>query len=180
LQSNKSKTIEIIKAGKQILKWAIIFCISFATFNVFISGKIESSIEIDAPIDQVYFKVVDLKSWPTWVVWLERDSTIITKYSGEVSGKGAKMSWESVDGNGSLEILDCEFSSSIYNELLFEGMPPSYGIWNFEKTESGTKVSWGFKDELPFFIHFMQLFITADLEAGLEGLKKVCESTSIE
>ena len=165
----------MMNALKQILKWTLICFLSFCTFNLFISGKIESSIEINAPIDQVYSKVIDLQTWSTWAVWWERDSTMITKYSGEVSGKGAKMSWESVDGNGSLEILECTYASSIYNELLFEGMPSSHGVWDFEKTENGTKVTWGFKDKLPFFIHFMQLLISPDLKAGLEGLKEVCE-----
>ena len=76
-----------MKAGKQILKWSLITIIAFTTFNGFISGKIESSIEINAPIEQVYFKVIDLQSWSTWAVWWERDSTMITKYSGEVAGK---------------------------------------------------------------------------------------------
>ena len=33
---------------KQILKWTLIFLLSFTTFNFFISGKIEVSIEIEA------------------------------------------------------------------------------------------------------------------------------------
>jgi len=164
-----------LKAGKQILKWAIIFCLSFVTFNWFISGKIESTIEINAPVEDVYLQVVDLQTWPTWAVWWVRDTAMTTEYSGEKSGKGAKMSWKSSEGDGSLEILECTYASSIYNELLFEGMPPSYGVWKFEKTKNGTKVTWGFKDELPFLMHFMQLFITPDLKDGLEGLKKVCE-----
>ena len=164
-----------MKAVRQILKWSLITIIAFTTFNWFISGKIESSIEINAPIDQVYSKVIDLQSWSSWAVWWERDSTMISKYSGKVSGKGAKMSWESIDGNGSLEILDCLYPESIYNELTFEGMPSYYGVWSFEETESGTKVTWGFRDELPFFIHFMQLLLSSDLKEGLEGLKKICE-----
>ena len=164
-----------MKAVRQILKWSLITIIAFTTFNGFISGKIESSIEINAPIEQVYLKVIDLQSWSTWAVWWGRDSTMTTKYNGEVPGKGSKISWKSREGNGSLEILDCIYPESIYNELLFEGMPPSYDVWDFEKTENGTKVSWGFKDELPFFMHFMQLQISPDLKAGLEGLKKVCE-----
>ncbi|MBT6014171.1 MAG: SRPBCC family protein [Flavobacteriales bacterium] len=164
-----------MKAGKQILKWAIIFCLSFVTFNWFISGEIESTIEINAPVEDVYLQVVDLQTWPTWAVWWVRDTDMTTEYSGEESGKGAKMSWKSSEGDGSLEILECTYASSIYNELLFEGMPPSYGVWKFEKTKNGTKVTWGFKDDLPFLMHFMQLFITPDLKDGLEGLKKVCE-----
>ena len=48
------------------LKWTLIFLLSFTTFNLFISGKIEESIEIEAPIDLVYLKVADLKTWSVW------------------------------------------------------------------------------------------------------------------
>jgi uncharacterized protein YndB with AHSA1/START domain len=164
-----------MKAVRQILKWSLITIIAFTTFNGFISGKIESSIEINAPIEQVYFKVIDLKSWSTWAVWWQRDSTMTTKYNGDVPGKGSKISWKSREGNGSLEILDCLYPESIYNKLSFAGMPSYYGVWSFEEIESGTKVTWEFRDELPFFIHFMQLLISPDLKEGLEGLKEVCE-----
>ena len=50
---------------KQILKWTLIFLLSFTTFNLFISGKIEVSIEIEAPVVIVYEKVTDLQTWPT-------------------------------------------------------------------------------------------------------------------
>ncbi len=41
------------------LKWTLIFLLSFTTFNFFISGKIEASIEIESPADVVYEKVAD-------------------------------------------------------------------------------------------------------------------------
>ena len=157
---------------KQILKWTIICLLSFTTFNFFISGKIEASIEIEAPADVVYEKVADLLTWPTW--W-KKDSTMITVFSGAKSGLGAKMSWTGMDGVGSLEIVKANFAKNLKNELIFEGMPPSYSIWTFEETDKGTRVTWSFLDELPFYIHFMQLFISPELEEGLIGLKNMCE-----
>ena len=58
-----------MNALKQILKWTLIFLLSFTTFNFFISGKIEVSIEIEAPVVIVYEKVTDLQTWPTWAPW---------------------------------------------------------------------------------------------------------------
>ena len=54
-------------------------------------------------------------------------------------------------------------------------MPPSYSIWTFEEIDKGTRVTWSFQDELPFYVHFMQLFISPELEEGLIGLKNRCE-----
>jgi hypothetical protein len=89
------------------LKWTLIFLLSFTTFNLFISGKIEESIEIEAPIDLVYLKVADLK---TWSVWQKKDTTMAIVYSGQNSGLGSKMSWTGIGGNGSLEIVKTNFS----------------------------------------------------------------------
>lgn len=160
---------------KQILKWTLIFLLSFTTFNFFISGKIEVSIEIEAPVVIVYEKVTDLQTWPTWAPWWKKDSTMTTVYSGQKSGLGAKMSWSGVDGGGSLEIVEANFIKNLKNELFFEGMPPSYHIWTFEEIGNVTRVTWSFQDELPFYVHFMQLFISPELEEGLIELKKLCE-----
>ncbi len=162
----------LMNSFKQILKWTLICLLSFTTFNLFISGRIESSIEIEAPIDLVYLNVADLKKWSAWN---ENDTTITTNYSGELSGLGAKMSWSGADGVGSLEIIEANFSKSLKNELTFEGADPSYSVWTFEKTDMGTSVSCRFQDELPFYVHLMQLFITAELEDRLLSLKKLCE-----
>ena len=162
-------------ALKQILKWIIICLLSFTTFNFFISGKIEASIEIEAPADLVYEKVADLQTWPTWAAWWKKDSTMTTVYSGEKNGLGAKMSWLGIDGGGSLEIVKANFAKNLQNELIFDGIPPSYSVWTFEETAVGTRVTWSFQDELPFYVHFMQLFISPELEEGLIGLKKLCE-----
>jgi hypothetical protein len=154
------------------LKWTLIFLLSFTTFNLFISGKIEESIEIEAPIDLVYLKVADLT---TWSLWQKKDTTMTIVYSGEKSGLGAIMSWTGINSNGTLEIVKVNFAKDLKNELIFEGMSPSYHIWTFAKTDKGTKVTWSFQDELPFYVHFMQLFITPELKEGLIGLKKLCE-----
>ena len=109
-------------ALKQILKWTIICLLSFTTFNFFISGKIEASIEIEAPADVVYEKVTNLQTWPTWAARWKKDSTMTTVYSGEKSGLGAKMSWTGIVGGGSLEIIEANFAKNLKNKLIVEGV----------------------------------------------------------
>ena len=174
-----------MKAGKQILKWALITIIAFTTFNLFISSdyNVERTIEINSPSYVVYGEVTDLQTWKDWAVWWEKDTSITTEYSGERYGNNSKMTWEGIDGKGSLEIKAVSFSDSINTELLFEGMPPAYGFWRFEDLDGSTKVTWGMKGEMPFFMSFMTLFfdkmVGGDFEKGLAGLKEVCENMPV-
>ncbi|MFT4903005.1 MAG: putative membrane protein [Thalassomonas sp.] len=176
----------MMNALKQILKWTLICFLSFCTFNLFIPGeyKMQRSITINAPAYVVYGEVTDLQTWPTWATWWD-DSTIVTEYSGARYGDDSKMDWAGeVAGIGSLEITAVSFADSINTELNFDGIPPAYGFWKFEETEDATHVTWGMKGEMPFFMHFMTMFFDAmagpDFEAGLAGLKEVCENTTVE
>ena len=59
-------------------------------------------------------------------------------------------------------------------------MDPAYGYWRFTETDGATKVVWGMKGQMPFFMRFMTLFFDAmagkDFEEGLRRLKERCES----
>ena len=76
--------------------------------------------------------------------------------------------------------IGVSFADSINTELIFDGMNPAYGYWRFTEKNGITKVVWGMKGEMPFFIRFMTLFFDAmagrDFEEGLKGLKERCES----
>ena len=162
---------------KKILKWALIVVLAFTTFNWFISPdyKIERSIEINVPTYIVYEQVTDLHQWENWAIWWKKDTAMITNYSGEERGLGAKMIWTSdVVGDGDLEIIECS-SQGMKTKLAWGN-----GSWHFEETENGTNVSWSMSGKMPFFMRFMTMFIedmvAPDFEKGLTGLKEVCES----
>ena len=162
---------------KKILKWALIVVLAFTTFNWFISPdyKIERSIEINVPTYIVYEQVTDLHQWENWAIWWKQDTAMITNYSGEERGLGAKMIWTSdVVGDGDLEIIECS-SQGMKTKLAWGN-----GSWQFEETENGTNVSWSMSGKMPFLMSFMTMFIedmvAPDFEKGLAGLKEVCES----
>jgi len=162
---------------KKILKWALIVVLAFTTFNWFISPdyKIERSIEINVPTYIVYEQVTDLHQWENWAIWWKQDTAMITNYSGEERGLGAKMIWTSdVVGDGDLEIIECS-SQGMKTKLAWGN-----GSWHFEETENGTNVSWSMSGKMPFLMSFMTMFIedmvAPDFEKGLAGLKEVCES----
>ena len=162
---------------KKILKWALIVVLAFTTFNWFLSPdyKIERSIEINVPTYIVYEQVTDLHQWENWAIWWKQDTAMITNYSGEERGLGAKMIWTSdVVGDGDLEIIECS-SQGMKTKLAWGN-----GSWHFEETENGTNVSWSMSGKMPFLMSFMTMFIedmvAPDFEKGLAGLKEVCES----
>ena len=166
-----------MNAMKKILKWALIVVLAFTTFNWFISPdyKIERSIEINVPTYIVYEQVTDLHQWENWAIWWKQDTAMITNYSGEERGLGAKMIWTSdVVGDGDLEIIECS-SQGMKTKLAWGN-----GSWHFEETENGTNVSWSMSGKMPFLMSFLTMFIedmvAPDFEKGLTGLKEVCES----
>ena len=163
----------ITNSIKKILVWTLIFLFSFTSFNLFISGQVQVSIEIEAPIDAVYQKVSDLR---TWIYWQQKDTARTTKYSGDINGLGSKMSWVGKNESGSLEIIEANFPKYLKNKLIYDGSPPFYSIWTFQKSENGTLVTFKLQDDLPFYVHFMQLFITPQLKESLMNLKVACES----
>lgn len=170
-------------ALKKIFKWVLITVLAFCTFNLFISAdyEVERSVEINVPSYIVYGEVTDLQSWPNWAIWWKQDSTLVTEYTGERYGKSSKMSWDGKEaGKGTLEIIAVSFADSINTELIFDGMDPAYGYWRFTETDGATKVVWGMKGQMPFFMRFMTLFFDAmagkDFEEGLRRLKERCES----
>ena len=170
-----------MKAGKIILKWALILVLAFTTFNWFISPeyKVERSIEINVPNYIIYDQVSNLHNWPNWAVWWKQDTTISNEFSGENSGKGATIKWNGQEvGVGGLEIIESNLSG-MKTSLDLGGMTAS-GEWKFEPVENSTKVTWGIKGKMPFFMRFFTLFFNKmagpDFEKGLAGLKEVCES----
>lgn len=168
----------MLKAGFQIVKWALIFVLSFSTFNLFLSGRVKASIEIDSSPELVYSQVVDLRNWQNWAIWWQEDETMVTTFSDEkTSGKGTYMIWIGEKYKGSLKILDCVENKSISYALYISGDTSSMvtGDWNFQEHNGGVIVNWKFKNKLPFFMRFMSFFITPDLESGLQGLKNLCE-----
>lgn len=165
------------KIGYQIIKWALIFVLSFTTFNFFLSGEVSSTIEIEAPIDSVYDQVINLHNWPNWAVWWKQDTSMITTFSEDPAfGKGSYMKWDGEKYQGSLKILDYVHAQSISYALYVDGDSSMVlGIWTFKENDEGVTVNWKFKENLPFFVRFMSFFITPDLDEGLQSLKEVCE-----
>lgn len=108
---------------------------------------------LKAPVDVVYSNVSDYKNWEEWGPWKEEDPSMTFTYDEKTKGVGASYSWSGAQGNGTMKMAEVVQNQSIVNDMTFEGMGSSQGLWEFKEVEGGTEVTWGMKtDESPFMM----------------------------
>lgn len=151
------------------------------------SLKIERKVNINASSDIVFHQVDELRNWKNWAVWAEKDSTIYSKtgaYSVPSSGVGSTFSWISENndvGAGSLKITKSQPFDLVELSLDF-GTGDVLSYWNFQQKEDGLEVVWGINFDFGFnpitkwFGLFLEDDLSADLEKGLQNLKKYAEN----
>lgn len=84
------------------------------------SYRIERSIGIDAPAESVYSQIADLKKWPVWSPWAQRDPKMKMEYSEVTTGVGAWAAWDSeTEGRGRQTISDVAENHSLKIDLEF-------------------------------------------------------------
>ncbi len=149
--------------------------------------RVERSIEISAPAEQVFANVNDLKKWQAWSPWYAAEPDAKYDYSGADSGVGAKVAWDGEEvGKGTQVITASEPNKRIETELDFLEQGKATSSWEFEESNGVTKVTWGFDTDLgmnPIFRYFglmMDSMLGPDYEKGLAKLKEVCESPAPE
>lgn len=161
----------------------IIALLLIATFFLEPTFDVKRSITIDAPVEEVYGNISDLKKWENWSPWQNLDTNMVMNYTQDGKGLGAMMKWESANENvgiGSMKISKMEENKSLETELTFAG--EQWGVGYFELVDKGnsTEVIWGMKGDLGFFGRWVALgvdeMIGPDYERGLKQLKEFTES----
>jgi len=148
--------------------------------------KYEKSISINAPIDSVWMNVNSLASIDKWSPWNDYDPNMKKSITGTDGTIGAMASWESdvpEVGKGSQTISKIEPPALLETDLKFY-MPyesEAKGYIQLSPEGEGTKVTWGFKSEMPYPFNIMKLFMNMDemmdkdWNSGLGKLKALCE-----
>lgn len=145
--------------------------------------KVSRTISINAPAQQVYAQVVDLKAWKHWGVWFEREPDMPVTYSGPQSAVGMKSAWQSgTQGSGEMTLVDLKpFSEITYSLYMPEMEMGSTGKMTFVEQNGQTSVTWSDEGELgnnPMVRYFglmLDGMIGPDFEAGLHNLKELVE-----
>ncbi|WP_020528017.1 SRPBCC family protein [Flexithrix dorotheae] len=143
----------------------------------------ERSIEIDAPVAQVYAQVNDFKNWESWSPFYLADPTMKLSYGSITAGTGATYSWESENsGEGAQSITATETNKSIDTYLDFKEQGVAYGHWEFEDKGGSTYVTWSFRGEAEGIMDkwmgvLIDPFLGPIFEDGLNRLKSTVEKS---
>ena len=142
----------------------------------------EQTMEINAPAEEVYEQVVELKNWQNWSPWGLDDPTMKVKYGSQTRGKGGSYSWvgdPSKSGTGAMSITEAVQNKKIKTSLAFEGQGNAEGTWIFKENNGKTTVTWAFDSELKGYGKIARLFLPKMLEGqfrlGLEKIKEITE-----
>ncbi len=170
-----------------IKKILLFLAVLVAIFAVFVASrpatyKVERSTVIQAPVDQVFARAVDLRKWATWSPWSKLDPKMTVDYSGPEAGVGSVYHWKGNDkvGEGRMTI-----TRVVPNELVqikLEFLKPweqtSLTEFAFAPAPGGTKVTWSMSGTHDFvgklFAVFMDMdkMVGPDFEKGLATLKE--------
>jgi effector-binding domain-containing protein len=141
--------------------------------------RIERSMVMKAPAENIYAQVNDLKNWNNWMPWNKMDPNWKVNWGEKTVGEGASYSWESTNSNvgkGSLSIDKTIPGELVQTTLNFESMPPATGNFKFDKTGEGTKVIWSMEGPAgknPFMklmMPVMDKMVGKTFEEGLHSL----------
>lgn len=169
---------------KKLLISLLVFTLGIYVAGFFLPAewRVERSQVIPADRALIHSYVADLHTWPAWTAWSEeRDPSTKWTYSGEPVGKGASYSWKGDElGEGHLTITASALSEGIDFELSFDDNSNlSYGAIQYSEAPDGVRVTWSLWGTMSgspgrWAGMLMDRLAGRDLEAGLQGLEKVC------
>ncbi|TDF35804.1 hypothetical protein EYS14_20665 [Alteromonadaceae bacterium M269] len=144
---------------------------------------VTKSIQINAPVEDIYATLTDFHQWRAWSPWLIMEP----EASLNVAEDNQSYAWEGDRvGAGNMSIVSENKNKLITYKLNFLKPWKSTADVQFalEPSEQGVKVSWSMDSSLPFFMFWMKkmmiAFIGMDYERGLRMLKEVIEDKEIK
>lgn len=147
--------------------------------------QVERSIDIGVAPGVVFPYVNNLRKWPEWTSWYQREPRPVTQYSGPEEGVGARSTWQDASGQGEMDITVSVPDWGVTYNLSFEhGEFVARGEILLAPIDqgSGTRVTWrtrgdsGMNPLARYFQLFMKPMIAADFQQSLERLKQVLEA----
>ncbi len=149
--------------------------------------RMERSIVINAPPEEVFALVADLNQSGKWSPWTEYDPSMESVVTG--AGVGQKQSWTSKKmGDGSQTITALDAPSKVDFALDFGDHGVATAAMTLEPVAEGTKVVWSFDSNMrkgvPIYMapmstymgFFMEGMLGKDYDKGLANLKRVAEA----
>jgi len=133
---------------KTILIVIVVLVAILAIIGMFMSPAvhIERSMDMKAAPDAVYGQVNNLKNWDNWMPWNKLDPNWERTWGQQTEGEGASYAWKSEKrdvGQGSITITKSVPNEMVETNLHFEGQGDATGTYKIEKTDAGSKFTWG-------------------------------------
>ena len=124
----------------------LLFLLAFIASAVFVATlnpyyDIVRTKTINAPKNQVFNYVNDLKNWENFGSWKQDDPKMKFVFSKNTIGKGSYCSWKGQDGEGKIKTIFLKSSDSIHQKMNFNDAESDV-YWSFNETNGKTKVSW--------------------------------------
>ncbi|NND88892.1 MAG: AraC family transcriptional regulator [Flavobacteriaceae bacterium] len=136
--------------------------------------EVSDSIVIDAPVEVVFDKVNDYKTWEEWGPWKEDDPTLVYSYAEKTSGEGASYSWEGeLDGSmKTTKVIPYTLIEQDLTLLTPAGERNPKVVWNFEEVEEGTKVTWNMMGEHELMDKVYYSFSDMDFDGQMHEMQE--------
>ena len=137
---------------------------------------------IDAPLAEVYAKVVDLTHWGAWNPWLTGEA--IPTLSAVSNARGSTWAWDGArSGRGVVEHLAMQDRASLVQRVQLHHPFAVRGkcTWQFSERDGKTEVRWNLRGRVGFsvraFSRTIQESLLLDLRYGLDRLAQRVEPT---
>lgn len=173
--------MEILRKILMVLA-ALILLLFVASFFLPKQAKVERSILIEMPAEQLFNYLNTTKNFNDWSPWFEMEPDGDYEFTGAETGVGGTLSWEGKKtGKGTQKIIESVPNSYIKLELVFDGQPPAYAHYQIEEVDGGSRMTWGFETALSgpmekYLGLMMDAFIGDMYEKGLNNLKAKVET----
>ncbi len=170
---------------KKILIVLVVLVVLLYIVSLFLPSRlyVETSRVVNAPVENAFVQVNNLKNWEAWSPWLKMDPDLQITYHGPESGVGASYSWVSPSGKlgtGKITISESKPNELVVTDLDFDEEGSGTGGFRFEPEEDRTRITWYMDSRLEGMIDkYMGLMMAGAMEntfnEGLDALGTVAE-----
>ncbi|MDC0745857.1 SRPBCC family protein [Polyangium mundeleinium] len=175
-----------IRVGLGLAAVIVVFLIVVATRPS--AYQVERHATIAAPVDLVFNRVKDFRTWEAWSPWAKLDPNMKTTFGGTQGEVGAVYEWEGNDDVGAGRMTIAAIKPNERLDIKLEFLKPfaskTDNGFKVEAAGNDTKITWFMSGENDFigkmFCLFMDMdaMIGKDFENGLGNLKKVAEEAA--
>lgn len=164
----------------------IIIILGLVLISLFLPSKMQLEVRmaVEAPIEEVFQQVNNVKNWQKWSPWLRQYNDVTINYGDVTVGQGASYSWKSKRGaKGALSIVKSNSPIYIRTQQKFAQRRTTRGEWQLEQNGDSTVVVWAMETRIgynpleKYSGLLMKNTIRSDYQKGLENMKNILQNS---